>query len=456
MPHPTRQKRKKIFLFCCNYFIATGCLAQFIFTPAKENTGRLEELTERYEKIYRERLSTLSSAYKKEYKDVYTVRWKLIREKFEKGEVYTNPDAQQYLDKLVQEIVSVNPALNREPVEIFFSRSGIPNASYLGESIILFNMGLFKKLDNESQAAFIICHELAHFYFQHSDEGIRQYIDNKHSTAARRSVRKRNAEYRKKSQPDLRSNGIALNIRKHCRDQETEADSMAVELLRNTRFDVDEAITAMILLENVNHDTDITSLLQQAFHFPQYPLREGWMPEQNNDHIKTLKRTALLPDNTHPDIKSRINLLQKLLKTKTRVSPVNTTGSSERFNKLKQLFNYEIVEYYYEAGNYSRSLFHALEAASLYHADPYLTTRIGNILTELSDTPKELTPGKFIELPSPYQLPAYNTLLLFLQNLRKEECASISYHYLKQFENQLDFYKPYRSALGSSIQFAKQ
>ncbi len=80
------------------------------------------------------------------------------------------------MDALVAEIVKANPLLQKQNFNCYFSRSGVPNAVYIGEGIILFNMGLFKRLDNESQAVFILCHEIAHFYLQHGENSIRRYV----------------------------------------------------------------------------------------------------------------------------------------------------------------------------------------------------------------------------------------------------------------------------------------
>lgn len=47
--------------------------------------------------------------------------------------------------------------------------------------MILLNMGLFYRLANESQAAFVICHQLAHLYLAHSERSINNYVQKIHS-----------------------------------------------------------------------------------------------------------------------------------------------------------------------------------------------------------------------------------------------------------------------------------
>src|SRR5687767_9337846 len=112
---------KNSLLLVCLGVISITVRAQSIFTPAAENISFLKEQVERYEKNYKDRLSSLPSEFKKDYQDIYTVRWKLIREKFDEKEVYTNPAAQQYLDGLVDEIVKANPVLNGKSFSCYFS-----------------------------------------------------------------------------------------------------------------------------------------------------------------------------------------------------------------------------------------------------------------------------------------------------------------------------------------------
>jgi Zn-dependent protease with chaperone function len=462
MPHPARLTLlKKIFLFLCTAAFVIAGQAQSVFMPASENTVFLEQEIGRYEKIYKERLATLPSTNKKDYQDIYTLRWKFIREKFDEKEIYTDPAAQQYLDALVSEIVKANPVLKSKSFSCFFSRSATPNASYLGESIIVFNMGLFKRLSNESQAAFVICHELAHFYLQHSDKSIQKYVTTINSSEVQRELRKiKQTEYRKREQFDKLATGFAFNTRRHGRDNETEADSLAVELMKATRFDATQAVSTLELLDKIDIDSlDMKAALQKVFHSQDYPFQKRWIAVESGllgGHA-IIKTDQSISDSlkTHPDCKTRMKVLQNLLLH----SPQSRSGTAtvnETFFELQKRFSYEIVEYAFTSGNYTRSLFLALEMLEKHPTDPYLITQIGKLFNALFEAQKNHTLGKFIELPSPFQPPNYNILLQFIQNLYREEYASISYHFLKQFSPQLDHYQPFKKTYSSSIQIAQR
>ena len=453
---------KKTFLIFFLAALAIACKAQSIFTPAVENTAFLQEHITRYEKSYKDRMAALPAENKKDYQDIYTVRWKLIREKFDDKEVYTDPVAQQYLNALVNEIVGANPLLKGKSFSCFFSRSGTPNASYLGEGIILFNMGLFKRLANESQAAFVICHELAHFYLQHSDESIRKYVTTINSAEVQRELRKiKQTEYRKREQLDKLVTGFAFNTRRHGRNNETDADSLAVEFMKATRFDATQAISTLQLLDTIDTDSlDMTTTLQKVFHLKDYPFQKRWIAVEAGllgGHAKIKTDQSYIDSlKTHPDCKIRMKVLQSLLTRSPQQSLQVAAATTTSFAELQKLFNYEIVEYAYTSGNYTRCLFYTLEMLKEHQADPYLTTQVGKLFNSMFEAQKNHTLGKFIELPSPNQPEHYNVLLQFIQNLYREEYASISYHYLKQFTPILDHYLPFKNVYSSSIQMAQR
>lgn len=451
-----------IFLFAFISGFHYSGLSQTIFTPAAENDVYLETLAQKYEKQYKARLTTLPSAHKKDYVDIYTIRWKLIKEKFSEKEVYTSTTAQQYLDGLVQEIVTANPILSRDSFSCFFSRLGTPNASYLGEGIILFNMGLFKRLKNESQVVFVICHELAHFYLQHSDKRINKYVSTINSAEIQKELRKiKNAEYGKREQLEKLVKGFAFNTRRHGRENENEADSMAVELMRATRFDPLQAVSALALLNGIDTDTvNISSTLQKTFDSKDYPFQKRWISVETGllgGHA-TIEQDKSISDSlkTHPDCKIRMNILNEMLSRSKSTIKTRENEFNKTFHDLQKTFSYEIVDYAFISGNYSQSLYYAIEMLQQQPTDPYLVSQVGKIFNSLYEAQTNHTLGKFIELPSPYQPASYNLLLQFIQNLYREEYASISYHFLKQFHPSLEAYTPFRNAYSTSIQIAQR
>ncbi len=419
------------------------------FIPATENSALLTNLLGQYQQQYKDRISQLPSANKKDYLEIYDARWKDIRERFDKQEIYTATDAQAWIDKLAEIIVKGNPELRRQPFHCYFSRSYIPNAAYIGEGIILFDMGLFARLTGESQAAFILCHEISHFYLHHQDNSIEKYVSTINSAEVQTQLRRiKGSEYHRREQVQNLVKGMAFDSRRHSRDHEAQADSMAVEFMRHTPFALTGATSTLAMLDSVDKDNfEVEKFLQQAFNAEDFPFRKKWLAHEEgllggHARLRQDNQDGIADSlKTHPDCPVRIKL----------IGPLVSGGGghpfvidSAEFRRLQERSRYEIIEYAFASDQYTQSLWLALELLQQRPADAYTVTQVGRVLNGLYQAQKSHTLGKVADMPAPYYPENYNSMLQFVQNLHLEDMASISYYFLKAHHPELDRYEPFR------------
>lgn len=336
------------------------------FIPAGDDLPVLQNLVTQFDNNYVQETAELPLKYRKEVEEMYKMRHDNIKAKFDKKEIYTSSIATSYLQKIIQEIVIGNALLSNKTLHCYFSKSDIPNASYLGERMIIFNMGLFKRLDNESQAAFIICHELAHYYLQHSENSIRSYVTTMNSEKVQHELRSiKKSQYNKRTELEKLVKNLTFDSRQHTRDHESQADSMAVEFMRNTRFDVRECLSTLALLDLIDTDSlDTEACLQKTFDAPGYRFKKRWLARETGllgGHAM-LKEDTTLADSlkTHPDCQSRIRYIEPLVMKYESPHQQKYPVDNIRFDELKVLFEYEITEYAFVSKNYTRSLFYTL------------------------------------------------------------------------------------------------
>ena len=430
-----------------------------VFSPATEDSARLVRLLEKYQQQYQVQVSELPFQYKKDLVEVYQQRWKNIRQKFEDKELYTDAVAQEYLNRLVAVIRLGNPGLPAD-FTCYFSRSAVPNAEYIGEGIILFNMGLFERLDNEGQAAFVLCHEMAHFLLHHSENSMQRYVETINSEEVQASLHKiKGSDYHKREQLQSLVKGLTFDSRRHSRDHEAQADSMAVQLMRNTTFGVHCALTALAVLNNIDKDSlDIGSILPAMFNAPEFPFRKKWLMHDEGllgGHAKFANEEMADSLKTHPDCEKRILILEKHMKGWTQSAASQFVVDSITFVSLKNQFRYETIEYAYISLNYSESLFLTLGLLQTRPKDIYLVTQVGKLLTSIYAAQKSHILSKVTNLPSPGYPANYNLLLQFIQNLYLEDLAAISYYYLRQYQSSMDHYTPYKNAYQQSEKLVK-
>jgi hypothetical protein len=368
--------------------------------------------------------------------------------------------AQEYLNRLVAAIRQGNPSLANADLSCYFSRSDIPNAAYIGEGIIVFNMGLFQRLDNESEAVFVLCHEMAHFLLRHSENSINQYVATLNSEEVQAELRKiKGSEYRKHEQVQNLVKGLTFDSRRHSRDHEAQADSMAAQLMRNTRLALSGALSALNLLDVIDTDTlNISVCLPRMFNAAEYPFRKKWIAHDNGllgGHAQIKDTTMADSLKTHPDCKKRIAMLTGVMKGWVQPAAGRFAVDSATFVSMRNVFRYETIEYAYLSEKYTRSLFLTLELLQADAGNAYLVAHMGRLLNSLYTAQKAHTLGKVIELPSPGYPANYNLLLQFVQNLYLEDLAAINYYYLKKYHPQMDRYLPFRNAYEQSEKLIK-
>lgn len=410
------------------------------FSPAPQDTILLSKLCTNYQQHYKEELNQLPSTNKKDFQEIYGDRWKNIKEKFDKREIYTDADAQKYLDALAGEVIKANPGLAATPFHCYFSRSYIPNASYIGEGIILFNMGLFDRLANESEAAFILCHEISHYILHHQENSMNKYVTTINSEEVQSRLRKiKGSEYHKNEQLESLVKGLTFDSRRHSRDHEAEADSMAVVLMRRTRYDPAGALTTLALLDGVDKDGfDLENDLQQVFNAKEYPFKKKWIKRDDGllgGHARLKEEEMSDSLKTHPSCPLRIKILTPMVKGGNAGGGVVDPA---KFAALKERFRYEVIEYAYASDDYAESLFLSMELLQARPADGYLVANIGRVMNGLYRAQKTHRLSKVVDMPSPGYPANYNTLLQFIQNLYLEDLASISYYFLGTYHPQLD------------------
>ncbi|MDB5246103.1 MAG: peptidase family [Segetibacter sp.] len=454
--------RSSFLLLILVFSIPRNAVSQTpVFIPAVPDVSLLNTLSKKFEKLYTEEVASVPTKNRKEFEEIYKERWDNVKEKFDKKEIYTSSPAQEYLDALTAEIVKANPLLHNNAFSCYFSRSGVPNASYIGEGVILFNMGLFKKLDNESQVIFILCHELAHFYLKHSENSINKYVLTMNSDEVQKELRNiKQSNYRKREQLDKLVKGLTFSSHRHSRDHESEADSMAIELMHNTRFDISQSLSTLALLDSIDVDTLNTgTMLGKIFNAKEYPFQKRWIAREEGllgGHAE-LKEDEPIADSlkTHPDCQLRIKQVAPMINRYRTVAAIKNAVNETRFGELKTTFEYEVIEYAYELNNYSKSFFYTLSLLQLRQSDPYLVTNIGRILNGFYHAQKSHNLSKFTDLPAPYHPSNYNLLLQFIQNLYPENFASLSFHFLKSYSPALGNHTPFKSAYNTSIQITQ-
>lgn len=427
------------------HFLITGILLFFIYgvpaqnytsyTGFKDDSILLSAMQKSMLKKFVSDSLSVTGEYKKPIQKMYREQRDFLNDMFVHRLIVSSASANRYLDAIVNEIVNKNPALLAFNPRPMLLRDWSPNAFTTGDGTIVFNLGLFTKVSNESQLAFVLCHELAHLYLGHRDKAIRQYVSTVYSDDFQKELKQiKRSAYEQNKKLDVLEKGISFTSSRHSRQHEAESDSMALVFMSNTLFDTHQALTTLALLDIIDQRAmDMESVLKKYFSFPGKPFNESWVRKEGGffGGISKSEQDKKIADSlkTHPDCSMRIKLLEpavnKIIKN-NKLFPISEPDFIQQQDTLK----YEMVEILLKKEYISRALFQALELMETKPLDPYLVTVVGSCLNKLYSHQKEHTLGKITDSPSPYIKKDYNTLLKFIETLRLNEISELAYLFL--------------------------
>jgi len=107
---------------------------------------------------------------------------------------------------------------------------------------------------------------------------MRRYVDAINSKDVQKELHKiKNAEYGKRQRVDDLMKNLTFDFRRHGRDHESQADSMAIEFMKQTRFSLSESLTTLALLDSIDTETlEAAPCLQKTFDSKEYPFQKKW------------------------------------------------------------------------------------------------------------------------------------------------------------------------------------
>ena len=144
--------QRKLFLFIMGLFLFVPLFAQNDFSgfTSLKSAGKIPADFKKY----------LTSENKEDI---------LLKRLFSSGLILYGSELNQYVDKVADQVLKDHPDLRKE-MRFYILRSSAVNAFAFSDHVILINLGLLAQIQNESELAFIISHELIHIVNKHIEK----------------------------------------------------------------------------------------------------------------------------------------------------------------------------------------------------------------------------------------------------------------------------------------------
>lgn len=337
---------------------------------------------------------------------------------------------QRLLDETYLRLRDANPGHLQGPKTFLAYRYPLPNAYCVGEGTTLVTTSMLARLQNQSQVAAVLAHELAHYELNHVYKHLlieEQYEYNKNRPAPKvsgdpvvdkaREVQQRTAD-----------------LFERYRAWELEADSLGFMYFSKAGFKQSEYVTMLTTIDpGATPVDDVPSAFFAPLHFVRYPFKEEWLKPRASIFRKSALEFFLPEDlmRTHPELQLRAaKILPK----------VEDKGQADFVPKSYMAgIRLASMEESALAAGRMRTLDLALHEVlfglnELPH-DPYYVTAMGRLLLRLATVIKD-------NLRVYYQAErtiGYDARMLlannFINNVTSDELAQLGYHFMNQKEN---------------------
>ena len=336
--------------FCCSNFINSQNTADFFI----EKTFQVPQyLLNNPEKLAVELAKNQDVLEEKEAVEMYKNSFYILNERVNTGELYFSNELTDYLTKIVVELLVSEGSLKGK-IRVFLTRSTQPNAFCLPDGTILVNVGLMNVLENESQLAGILAHEITHYKKNHA-----------------LIQRKKNKDLKEKKYNNTSSEGVLFKMLSYSRENEFESDAGALNIIGSTKFNAFEYPKALKLISREEKDS-LKGTLSEFFNTDVFVLDTALVSKKNVkkeltrsvSKSRSLLKMGDVEYETHPDAEKRILAAKEILASVEYKAPADLANNE--FAQLKRKASFETVENAYLEGEYIESLLLALKLKEQY------------------------------------------------------------------------------------------
>lgn len=375
-----------------------------------------------------------------DYKEAYNNIFDGIQSAITSNEIITSSKETEYLKTIVDNIIAANPILKGYKYRVMFSKSNVQNAYAMADGSIVFNAGLFYRLANEAEVAFILCHEISHVFLRHTEKDIEQRLDYFNKKEEEEKKVKKNKKTKNeeifgegKKYKELVKDFI-LNSRRHSRGSEKEADSLAIKLLKNTQYTPQAAITCLQKLDKLNHNDNFKDAnVEEVFTSKEVPFKKEWIEEESklfSTYTEDTLSTELKEKySTHPGCDKRILAIKDSITKYADTKKLTFLSKETDFKKLQNQLFIESIENEFTNNNLSEYLYNCIYLISQPEYKEYATYGIVRSLNSLHKKRKDHDLRTSVDKEDTNYTKNYNLLLRMLDKVSLKELATITFYF---------------------------
>lgn len=367
-------------------------------------------------------------ATQKKYKELWDGRTGYLASAIDGNNYVREEEIYRYVSDILAALAQGNPAYFPQKPLLLIDRSASVNAYAIGGNVIAVNAGLICFAQSREEMALVIAHELSHNLLQHPDKSMREHAEYFTSAAYQQSLNDVAKEkYGRLTKLTKLFEGYSIDRSRHHRYHESDADSLAIVLLKNSRIGFDARFFLRLDSTDLQYRQSLQRPLKDYFAPYNVTVDEAWTQRKAkglSTRNYNFRDSTALDDSlkTHPDCAVRYAATQNSTTPDLRLTPVPAS--------VKEKANRILIWNLFDDLKLTACLYRILLEKDKGNADPWYDFMLHNVLQGLYFSDKQLNRFHAIGLvPKEYVSKDYNALQTLFEQIPRENlqqaCTSL-------------------------------
>ena len=247
----------------------------------------------------------------KEFCTLWLSRTTFIQESIKENNFVHHPEIFSYVDAVVTQLYESNKGLFPRKPFLLIDRSPVANAYAIGENVIVVNVGLLTNIKYRDELALILAHEMSHNYLKHSMQSMKKKAEWLSSEDYKDFIKDLSKEkYNRYNKLVNAFKDYKFSNSKHNRYGESNADSMAVDIISKAGFSFDAAWFLRLDSVGLEYKTPLKKNIQGYFQAHGITLQSQWLNKKAiglSSRVGDADFNTSIEDSlkTHPECKER-------------------------------------------------------------------------------------------------------------------------------------------------------
>jgi hypothetical protein len=367
----------------------------------------------------------------KKYKEYWDGRTDFITGAIVADNYVHDRDICNYIQDIIDQIVRANKQYLPERPFLLLDRSPSVNAYSTGGNLIAVNLGLISFAQSREELALVIAHELSHNILNHAENSMKERAEWFTSDEYKRSLNAiLDSKYERLSRLKKVFDGYSFDRSKHQRYHESDADSLAIILLKRSNIAFNARIFLRLDSADIQYRQPLKNPLGSYFTAYNLPFEEAWS-RQRSKGLSTrnynFRDTTGIEDSlkTHPDCVERYarTLSRSAANAKATPIPALIRDKADKMLIWNMYYNTQLTQ----------CLYRIFLQKDKGNTDKWYDFMVNNIFAALNYSDRELRRFAAVGVvPKEYISRNYYELQTMLEQMPRESLEQ----YCKGFQNE--------------------